>query len=257
MRGWMWWKLRLPGLADTRFISFMTTDLALIARIQQRDATALAELYDRYGTRVFSLAVAIVREEMAAQEVTQDTFIKVWNHPDRYRYDDSKFVAWLLMITRHRAIDHLRREKSRGGLAVSMDDDDFPEMPDLTQDVEAKWRDMRHVLDQLPSEQRDVIVRHVRGMHDCGPRREHPVLVQQPGGGAAVRLQALLVLGRLLGQVDVQRGVGERRGNGLQVGGNNGQLILFNFKQKIFQYGQYSIGINYTADLLQLLKQGR
>jgi RNA polymerase sigma-70 factor (ECF subfamily) len=136
----------------------MTTDLALIARIKQHDANALAELYDRYGARVYSLACAIVGEEMAAQEVTQDTFIKVWNHPERYRYDDSKFGAWLLMIARHRAIDHLRREKLRSGQAISMDDDAFPEMPDVTRDAEAKWQDMRQVLDQLPPEQRDVIV---------------------------------------------------------------------------------------------------
>jgi RNA polymerase sigma-70 factor (ECF subfamily) len=135
----------------------MNTDLALIARIKQRDAAALAELYDRYGTRVYSLAVAIVGEEMAAQEVTQDTFIKIWEHPESYRYDDSKFAAWLLMIARHRAIDHLRRERLRGSQAVSIDDEHFPEMPDLAHDIEAKWRDMQHVLDDLPAEQRDVI----------------------------------------------------------------------------------------------------
>jgi RNA polymerase sigma-70 factor (ECF subfamily) len=99
-----------------------------------------------------------VGEEMAAQEITQDTFIKVWEHPERYRYDDSRFAAWLLMIARHRAIDHLRREHVRSDRATSMDDASFSEMPDMSQDVEAKWRDMRHVLDQLPAEQRDVIV---------------------------------------------------------------------------------------------------
>jgi RNA polymerase sigma-70 factor (ECF subfamily) len=135
----------------------MTTDLALIARIKQRDASALAELYDLYGARVYSLAVAIVGENMAAQEITQDTFIKVWEHPDGYRYDDSRFAAWLLMVTRHRAIDYLRRERLRGDRVVSLDEDDFPEMPDVSHDVEAKWRDMQHVLNALPAEQREVI----------------------------------------------------------------------------------------------------
>ena len=136
----------------------MSTDLDLIARIQQRDHVALSELYERYSARVYSLAVAIVGENMAAQEITQDVFIRVWEHPDQYRYDDHRFAAWLLMIARHRAIDHLRREKSRGNGAVSLDDVDFPEMPDLAHAVEEKWRDMRHVLNMLPSEQRDVIV---------------------------------------------------------------------------------------------------
>lgn len=136
----------------------MAADLDLVTRIARRDASALAELYDRYGARVYSLAVAIVGEEMAAQEVTQDTFIKLWQHPEAYRYDDSKFGAWLLMVARHRAIDHLRRERLRSSQAVSIDDDDFPEVPDLAHDVESRWRDMRHVLDGLPTEQRNVIV---------------------------------------------------------------------------------------------------
>jgi len=136
----------------------MHEDLALIARIKRRDHTALAELYDKYGGRVYSLAVTIVGEDMAAQEVTQDTFIKIWEHPETYRYDESKFLAWLLMITRHRAIDHLRREKLRSGQSMSMDDEAMPEMPDASLDVEEKWREMRHVLDGLPAEQREVIV---------------------------------------------------------------------------------------------------
>jgi RNA polymerase sigma-70 factor (ECF subfamily) len=136
----------------------MQDDLALMARIRRRDHSALAELYDKYGGRVYSLAVTIVGEDTAAQEVTQDTFIKVWEHPETYRYDDSRFLAWLLMITRHRAIDHLRREKLRSGQSFSMDDEDAPELPDASLDGEEKWREMRHVLDALPAEQREVIV---------------------------------------------------------------------------------------------------
>ncbi len=136
----------------------MDTDLALLARIKRRDASALAELYDRYGTRVYSLALAIVGEEMTAQEVTQDTFIKLWHHPEAYRYDDNRFAAWLLMVTRHCAIDRLRHERVRGGRAVSMDEANFPEIADAAHEIEARWNDLRHVLDSLPPEQREVIV---------------------------------------------------------------------------------------------------
>lgn len=136
----------------------MHDDLALMSRIARRDQTALAELYDKYGGRVYSLAVSIVGENMAAQEVTQDTFIKVWEHPEAYRYDTSKFLAWLLMITRHRAIDHLRRESLRSGQSMSMDDEAMPEMPDVSLALDEKWREMRHVMDGLPAEQREVIV---------------------------------------------------------------------------------------------------
>jgi RNA polymerase sigma-70 factor (ECF subfamily) len=135
----------------------MQDDLALMARIRRRDGAALAELYDRYGGRVYSLAFAIVAEDMAAQEVTQDTFIKVWEHPETYRYEQRKFLAWLLMIARHRAIDHLRREKLRSGQSMSMDDEAMPELPDASLLAEERWREMRHVLHALPAEQRQVI----------------------------------------------------------------------------------------------------
>lgn len=151
----MWWKR--PSRETSKHRSIMQDDLALMARIRRRDTTALAELYDKYGTRVYSLAVTIAGEDMAAQEITQDTFIKVWEHPETYRYDESKFLAWLLMIARHRAIDHLRREKLRSGQSMSMDDDAMPEMPDASLDVEERWREMRHVLNGLPAEQRQVI----------------------------------------------------------------------------------------------------
>lgn len=135
----------------------MSIDLALIARIKQRDAGALAELYDRYATRVFSLCVAILHDDGAAQEATQDVFMKVWAQPEHYHFDDNRFAAWLLMIARHRAIDQLRRDKRRVSDSFSLDDDTFPELPDLHTDEQARWREMRQVMDALPREQRIVI----------------------------------------------------------------------------------------------------
>lgn len=164
----------------------MQDDLALMARIRRRDATALAELYDKYGGRVFGLAVTIAGEDMAAQEITQDTFIKVWEHPEKYRYEESKFLAWLLMIARHRAIDHLRREKLRSGQSSSIDDDAMPEMPDMALDVEEKWREMRHVMDALPAEQRQVIeMAYYHGLSQS----EIAEMLQWPLGTVKTRLR--------------------------------------------------------------------
>jgi RNA polymerase sigma-70 factor (ECF subfamily) len=136
----------------------MTSDLALIERIKQRDARALGELYDRYATRVYSLALAIAQDEMSAQEIAQDVFLKVWSRPERYTFDDNRFGAWLLMIARHAAIDHLRREKRRLSDALSIDDGNFPELPDLDHDSNARWRELQSVMQALPHEQRLVII---------------------------------------------------------------------------------------------------
>jgi RNA polymerase sigma-70 factor (ECF subfamily) len=128
-----------------------------MTRIQRQDAAALAALYDRYGSRVYGLAVTIVGEGETAEEVAQDVFMRVWAHADQYRHDTGRFLAWLLTITRRAAIDRLRRDR-RTLAAASVDDDHFPELRDHAQEDQARWRDLRMLLDQLPTEQREAIV---------------------------------------------------------------------------------------------------
>ena len=143
----------------------------LITRIQRRAAEsegaaqALAELYDLYGSRVYSLSVMILGEGMAAQEVTQDTFMKVWERPEQYRDEYGKFASWLLTIARRTAIDRLRREKRQFSIAASLDDDDFPELRDVKEDSENRWRELRLLMDELPVDQREtLILSFYRGM---------------------------------------------------------------------------------------------
>jgi RNA polymerase sigma-70 factor, ECF subfamily len=136
----------------------MSSDQTLVNRIRQRDTSALDELYEQYATRVYSLAVAILGDGMGAQEVTQDTFMKVWQNPHLYQHDEGRFAAWLLTITRRLAIDRLRHESRRSGKSTSLDDDNFPELRDTLQDEEARWRELRHLVDELPLEQGEVIL---------------------------------------------------------------------------------------------------
>ncbi len=143
--------------AYTRAVESAESDYDLMRRVLDHDASALAELYDRYGSRVYSLAVTIVGEGAAAEEVTQDTFMKLWNRPERYRVDNGRFVAWLLTIARRSAIDRLRRDR-RTRAAASLDDVSFPEPRDIAQEDDARWRELRFLLDDLPVEQREVIV---------------------------------------------------------------------------------------------------
>jgi RNA polymerase sigma-70 factor (ECF subfamily) len=136
----------------------MISEFDLIARIRLHDTGALGELYDLYSSRVYSLAVAILGDGMGAQEVTQDTFMKVWQNPGAYRQETGRFTGWLLTITRRLAIDRLRYEQRRSGRSTSLDDDQFPELRDSSEDDEARWRELHHLMDDLPEEQREVIV---------------------------------------------------------------------------------------------------
>ena len=88
-------------------------DEALIRLIVHARAEALSELYDRYGRLVFSLAFNSVGDRATAEEITQDVFLRVWQRARQYRADRGKVSTWLTGITRHRAIDQLRRRGSR------------------------------------------------------------------------------------------------------------------------------------------------
>jgi RNA polymerase sigma-70 factor, ECF subfamily len=74
---------------------------------------ALAELYERYGKLVYSIAYYSVGDVETAEEITQDVFLNACNNAHTYRIEKAKVSSWLASIARHRAIDELRRRNVR------------------------------------------------------------------------------------------------------------------------------------------------
>jgi RNA polymerase sigma-70 factor (ECF subfamily) len=85
-------------------------DADVVALAQQGRDTAFRELIRRYERPVFSLIYRMVRDRELAEDLSQDTFIKVLNHIDRYR-PEFKLSSWLFKIANNVAIDHLRRRQ--------------------------------------------------------------------------------------------------------------------------------------------------
>jgi RNA polymerase sigma-70 factor, ECF subfamily len=85
-------------------------DADVVALAQQGRETAFRELIRRYERPVFSLIYRMVRDRELAEDLAQDTFIKVLNHIDRYS-PEFKFSSWLFKIANNVAIDFLRRKK--------------------------------------------------------------------------------------------------------------------------------------------------
>ena len=142
----------------------------LLRRMTQGDAAALEELYDTFAGRVNAVALAVCGEGQLAEEAVQDVFVKVWRNPEAYRFDDGRFVSWLMTLARRCALDRLRRERVRVGVtlgdSVTLDDDDNPiDLPDASQADESRWREMRLVMAALPADQRDALeLAFYRGM---------------------------------------------------------------------------------------------
>ena len=81
-----------------------------IAAVASHDQRALADLYDATVSRVYGLALRIVRSRQAAEEVAADVYVQVWKSAASFDPTRGKPVAWLLTICRSRALDYLRRE---------------------------------------------------------------------------------------------------------------------------------------------------
>ncbi len=85
-------------------------DADVVALAQHGRDAAFRELIRRYERPVFSLIYRMVRDRELAEDLAQDTFIKVLNHIDRYR-PEFKLSSWLFKIANNVAIDHLRRRQ--------------------------------------------------------------------------------------------------------------------------------------------------
>ncbi len=88
-------------------------DLGLLQRIAARDDAALAELYDRHHRLAYAIIRRIVQSPSDAEEVLQETFVRVWSRAETYDARLGSPAAWVVRIARNRAIDRLRARQAR------------------------------------------------------------------------------------------------------------------------------------------------
>jgi RNA polymerase sigma-70 factor (ECF subfamily) len=136
-------------------------DRTALARMARGDERALAELYDRRGRLVFSLAQRILQNSADAEDVVQEVFAQVWAQAGRYEPARGAVAAWMLMMARSRAIDCLRAKRARpetGGQAQAAE-----QVPDaaLSQDLQLLSSEavtqLREALNELPAPQRTAL----------------------------------------------------------------------------------------------------
>jgi RNA polymerase sigma-70 factor (ECF subfamily) len=127
-------------------------------RLVGNDDAALAEIYDQYSSFVYGLALRVVGDARAAEDVSQDVFVGLWERPAAFDPDRGSLRTWLGTLTHRRAVDYVRREEARrrraerdAARAVSA-----PDVEELATAMVAAER-VRAALDLLPSDQRRAI----------------------------------------------------------------------------------------------------
>jgi RNA polymerase sigma-70 factor (ECF subfamily) len=138
------------------------TDLELLASVGRSDKDALGALYDRYGRRVFALAVRILNDPVTSEEVTQDVFMSIWRRGGSYSSEKGKFTTWLFSIAHNRTIDELRRRRRdtnhrNDNLEDHLEIVSEDISPDDSAVAQSEYALVREALRVLPAEQRAVV----------------------------------------------------------------------------------------------------
>lgn len=128
-------------------------------RLAGGDRDALAALYDRYGARVFSLALRMVGDESLAEDITHDAFLKIWRAAPTFDPARGKTSSWLLHIAHTTAVDALRAR--RRTVLRSEEQTSAEHVAEADTAVEAELAllgaEVRSALMRLAPEQREVI----------------------------------------------------------------------------------------------------
>lgn len=137
------------------------TDEALVAAIVRGDEAALGALYDRYATSIYSLALRITGDRLTAQEIVQDTFLRLWKHAKTFDRERGAFGAWFFAIARRRSLDVLRGRQRQAKIADGTFISDGGTLPEPSQADTSEQIVLAHVVTQavatLPRAQRQAI----------------------------------------------------------------------------------------------------
>lgn len=141
----------------------MESDSRLVQRAvthaKEGDSDGLHFLYVRFAPDVYRYIASFVHDHHEAEDITQNVFAKLMTAIGRYEQREVPFAAWILRVARNAALDHLRARRALPTDEVRVTDNG------QAQTGLDRGRDLRQALDQLPQDQREVLVlRHITGL---------------------------------------------------------------------------------------------
>ncbi len=149
------------------------SDNELVQHFINGDHDSLEALIVRHKSRIFSYILLIVKNQELAEDIFQETFIKVIRSLKKGKYiENGKFVSWVLRISHNLIIDHFRKEKLNGTISNDSCEVDIFNSQKFSEDtIEDKivnaqiLKEVRYLVNELPDDQQQVILmRHYMGL---------------------------------------------------------------------------------------------
>ena len=142
------------------------TDEQLVRKYIDGNNKAFDTLLHRHKSRLYSYIIRIVKNKDLAEDIFQETFVKIIMTLRQGRYIESgKFSAWLSRIAHNLIIDHFRQEKAENNMSSDDEDTNLPNRRDLCEEniedimVNDQIKaDVRRIIDALPDPQKEVLV---------------------------------------------------------------------------------------------------
>lgn len=130
-------------------------DGALIASVRAGSQEAMAQLYDRYSSVVYAVALRVLGDAGAAEDVLQEIFMQLWRNPGAFDASRGNLAPWLAVIARNRAVDLLRKRRPQTEITETL----VSVEPDLASETERgrQVEKVRAVLKEMPAQQRSAL----------------------------------------------------------------------------------------------------
>lgn len=143
----------------------LQSDQELIHQYISGEEAGLVELIRRYQTKIYTSIYLMVKDDALAEDIFQDTFIKVINTLKGGRYnEEGKFLPWVTRIAHNLVIDHFRREKRTPLVNTGEDFDIFDVLGEYDESTEDRMvrdqthKDLKILIQRLPDEQKEVLI---------------------------------------------------------------------------------------------------
>jgi RNA polymerase sigma factor (sigma-70 family) len=146
--------------------AYKLSDYELVQEFVNGRESSIEILIRRHQKRIYSYILLLVKKQDVAEDIFQETFIKVIKSLKEGRYvDNNRFTSWVMRIAHNLIIDHFRREKQAKMLskdAFEVDILNHPKYSDKTVEEEIVFNqiltDVRNLIDQLPDDQKEVVL---------------------------------------------------------------------------------------------------